>query len=156
MLLELHLRLHALGSEAFGMLGTADDPAGVAEAWPGLLDHFIEQVLSHRELFLLHERNHSAFEQLERSEHHQEQHDDLEQQLRRFLSNPAIPLPQRVRMACSIGAVMSVLMGSATLFGDVPTPELAALVSDAVGALLVPTDAVNRPRPARRPPRSSR
>jgi hypothetical protein len=113
-------------------------------------------VLKHRDLFLLHERNLSAFEQLERSEHHHEEHDDLEQELRRFLASPAIPVAQRVRMACSIGAVMGALMGAGEVFGDVPTAELAGFVRDAVRDLLGSNEPATRAMSTRRPPRPTR
>jgi AcrR family transcriptional regulator len=154
-LFELHLRLHALGRDVVVRLGDLDDANG-ADAWLGLLDHFIDQVLKHRDLFLLHERNLSAFEQLERSEHHHEEHDDLEQELRRFLASPAIPVAQRVRMACSIGAVMGALMGAGEVFGDVPTAELAGFVRDAVRDLLGSNEPATRAMSTRRPPRPTR
>jgi AcrR family transcriptional regulator len=154
-LLELHLRLHGLGREVIAQLGDLD-VAESADSWLGLLDQFIDQVLTHRELFLLHERNYSAFEQLERSERHEAEHEGLEQQLRRFLASPALPVAQRVRMACSIGAVMGVLMGAGEVFPDVPTAELAGLVRDAVRDLLGSKKPATRAAPARRPSRPRR
>jgi AcrR family transcriptional regulator len=135
-LYALHLRLHDLGRGMFdriGELGSSSPEA--AEAWPELLDHFIDQLLNNREIFILHERNRTALAALEHSERHQAEHDDLEGQLRRFLTSPAIPLAQRVRMACSIGAVMSILIGGEA-FGDVPAATLAQLVRDAMRDLL--------------------
>src|SRR5512133_2651980 len=61
-LLELHLRLHALGRVQLERLDTLDERQ-LVEAWPSLLDEFIEQVLANQELFLLHQRNQRAFEQ---------------------------------------------------------------------------------------------
>src|SRR5580693_702234 len=58
MLLELHLRLHALGREALARLDTLEDGQQRADAWPELLDGFIDQVLDNRQLVLLHQRNH--------------------------------------------------------------------------------------------------
>src|ERR1700677_744425 len=61
-LLELHLRLHALGRNVFERLGELDvsgDPFGV---WNTLIDYFIDEVVANRDLFLLHQRNHNAFE----------------------------------------------------------------------------------------------
>ena len=103
-LLELHLRLHALGRDILDRLDQLDE-AQIVAAWPQLLDEFIDQVLANSELFLLHQRNQSAFETLAHNERHQAENEDIEQRFRHFLANPAIPLPQRVRMACSIGAV---------------------------------------------------
>src|ERR1700722_11309691 len=96
-LLQLHLRIHALGEQALVQLGDIKDDPAPAAAWALLLDKFIDQVVANRALFLLHERNRNAFEQLEISEHHQAAHDSLEEQLRHVLANPATPLAQRVR-----------------------------------------------------------
>src|SRR6202789_2483059 len=101
-LLELHLRLHALGREALEELERLEDGQERADAWPGLVDRFIDQVLENRELVLLHQRNHNALEQLADNERHQAENDDIEQQFRRVLESSAIPLAQRVRMACSL------------------------------------------------------
>src|SRR5579871_5610112 len=126
-LLELHLRLHALGRDMLDELdGLESDEARVA-AWPAILDEFIEKVLSEPELFMLHARNRSAFEQLIDNERHQAENEDMEQRLRRFLATPAIPLEQRVRIACSIGAVLMPLMGADELFGDASATEVGAI-----------------------------
>ncbi|MGO9957683.1 MAG: TetR/AcrR family transcriptional regulator [Solirubrobacteraceae bacterium] len=139
-LLELHLRLHALGREALEQLERLEDGQARADAWPGLVDHFIDQVVDNRELVLLHQRNHSALEELINNERHRSENDDIEQQFRRVLQSPNIPLAQRVRMVCSLGAVVSVLVGAEGLFGDVPLPELAELVREAVRDLLAAPD----------------
>jgi AcrR family transcriptional regulator len=135
-LLELHLRLHALGREALEQLEQLEDGQARADAWPGLVDHFIDQVLENRELVLMHQRNHNALEELTNNERHRAENDDIEQQFRRVLESSAIPLAQRVRMACSLGAVVGALVGGEALFGDVPMDELAELVRDAVRDLL--------------------
>ena len=138
-LLALHLRLHALGRDMLDQLGHLDQAADL-KVWAGLLDYFIDQVLANRKLFLLHARNQNALEQIQQHEHNDAEHQDMEEQLRRFLAEPALPLALRVRMACSIGAVMGVLMGAGGAFGDVPPDELAGLVRDAVRDLLGSTD----------------
>jgi AcrR family transcriptional regulator len=135
-LLELHLRLHALGREALEQLEQLEDGQARADAWPGLVDRFIDQVLENRELVLMHQRNHNALEELTNNERHRAENDDIEQQFRRVLESPAIPLAQRVRMACSLGAVVGALVGGEALFGDVPMDELAELVRDAGRDLL--------------------
>jgi AcrR family transcriptional regulator len=124
-LLELHLRLHALGREALEELELLEDGQQRADAWPGLVDRFIDQVIENRELVLLHQRNHNAFEQLLDSERHQAENDDIEQQFRRILQSSAIPLDQRVRMLCSFGAVITALVAGEGLLGDVPITEIA-------------------------------
>jgi AcrR family transcriptional regulator len=135
-LLELHLRLHTLGRGILDQLDQYSDERESVAAWPRLLDEFIDQVLANRELFLLHQRNQSAFEQLAGNERHAAENDDLEQRFRKFLSNPEIPLQRRVRMACSVGAVFGALMGMTGIFGDVSTDELAKLVREAAHDLL--------------------
>jgi AcrR family transcriptional regulator len=122
-LLALHLELHALSRDHFDRLDALDERELVA-AWPDLLDEFIEEVLAHRELFLLHQRNQSALEQLADDERHQAENEDLQQRFGRFLANPAIPLADRVRMACSVGAIFSAMMGVGGMFGDVPVDEI--------------------------------
>jgi AcrR family transcriptional regulator len=130
-LLELHLKLHALGRDLLDRLDSLDEGQLVA-AWPGLLDEFIDQVLANRELFLLHQRNRSAFEQLADNERHQAENEDIEQRFGRLLANPAIPLADRVRMACSIGAITSAMMGVAGMYGEVPVEDVVKHVRDAV------------------------
>ncbi len=135
-LLQLHLRLHALGRQALDRLKDLDDPRDGLAAWPGLIDHLIDEITNNRDLFLLHQRNHNAFEQLQDTEHHRADHDDLEERMERLLTDPTIPLAQRVRMACSIGAVMGTLMRGSEIFGDVPATEVAELLRDAVHDLM--------------------
>ncbi|MGF7238064.1 MAG: TetR/AcrR family transcriptional regulator [Frankia sp.] len=135
-LLQLHLRLHALGRQALDGLKDLDDPRVRETVWPELVDHLIDQIMNNRKLFLLHERNHNAFEHLQDTEEHQADHDDLQERIQRLLTDPKIPLAQRVRMTCSIGAVMGTLMRGSEIFGDVPPAEIAQLVRDAVHDLM--------------------
>jgi AcrR family transcriptional regulator len=137
-MLELHLRLHALGREAFDELDDLEDGQARADAWPRLIDNFIDQVMDNRELVLLHQRNHRALEQLHDNERHLAENEDMEQRFRRILQSPDIPLEQRVRMASSISAVVGALVGGEALFGEVPMSELAALVRTIVGDILGP------------------
>jgi AcrR family transcriptional regulator len=138
-LLELHLRLHALGRETLEQLELLEDGEARADAWPGLVDRFIDQVLANRDLVLLHQRNINALEELTNNARHQAENDDIEQQFRRLLESPAIPVATRVRMACSIGAVVAALVGGEALFGDVPIEEIAEQVREAVRDLFTPS-----------------
>ena len=130
-LLELHLRLHALGRDLLEELDAVGDSETFA-AWPRFLDRFIDKLLENRELFVLHQRNQSALESLADNERHRAENEDMEERFRRALANPAIPLDQRVRMACSIGAVFSGLMGVGGMFGDVEADDVAVHVRAAV------------------------
>jgi len=135
-LLELHLRLHALGREGLEQLELLEDGQQRADAWPGIVDHFIDQVLENRELVLLHQRNYNALQELTNNERHRAENDDMEQLVRRILQSPAIPLAKRVRMVCSISAIAGALVGAEALLGDVPIDELAELVREAMRDLL--------------------
>jgi AcrR family transcriptional regulator len=145
-LLQLHLRLHALGREVLERIGDVESSADKAKAWGQLLDQFIDQIVANSDLFLLHQRNRNAFESLEHSEENHAEHEDLEARLRRFLADPSLPLAQRVRMACSIGAVMGTLMGVGDMFADATPAEVAELVRGVAHELLEPREAPRRPR----------
>ena len=133
-LLELHLRLHALGHTILNALDALDGAQLVA-AWPALLDGLIDEVVANRELFLVHQRNPGAIEALAANERHQAENDDLEQRFRAFLGDSAIPLEQRVRMAFSVGGIFGALMGASGMFGDVDPDEVAGQLRRAVHAL---------------------
>ena len=126
-LLELHLRLHALGQGVLDELSALETGPEKAAAWPHLLDRFITEVAANRPLMQLHQRNQSAVEALHDSERHRAANDDIEAQFRRLLRSPDIPKETRVRMACSIGAVMAGLL-TAEMFDDIPDDELTGLV----------------------------
>ena len=134
-LLELHLRLHELGSDLLDELDALADEREAVAVWPHLLDRFIDDVVANRDLFLVHQRNQRAFEQIVNDERHRQANDDIENRFRRVLANPGIPLADRVRMSCSIGAVMVGLMGADTLFGEEPPERIAELVRGTVHEL---------------------
>jgi len=127
-LLELHLRLHDLGGGLLDELDALSDEREAVAAWPHLIDRFIEQVTANRDLFLVHQRNQRAFEQILDDERHRQANDDIEQRFRRVLASPAIALEDRVRMACAVGAAMIGLMGGDALFGDEPPERIAEVV----------------------------
>jgi AcrR family transcriptional regulator len=133
-LLELHLRLHGLGEQLLDELEALPDGEARAKAWPRLLDEFITAVDSNRDLVLLHQRNQSALEDLHNSERHRAANDDIEHQVRRLLAGSDIPAAVRVRMACSVGAVMAGLLAEG-LVDDVPHDERIALVRETVADL---------------------
>jgi AcrR family transcriptional regulator len=117
-LLELHLRLHELGRDVLERLDALEDERDAYRLWPELVDRFIDGLLANRDLFLLHQRNHNAMEQLLDNERHRQENDDIEQRFRRFLADAKLPIGERVRMIASIGAVFAALIGTADLFGD--------------------------------------
>jgi AcrR family transcriptional regulator len=133
-LMALHFRLHDVFKEAVGVDGMDTDP----ETWPALFDFLIDQMLTNRKLFLMHERNRAAFEEIHR-EGHQAEHFDLEAQIGRILSDPDLSLRDKVRFTCAQGAVLGGLAFSAVAFNQVSSDELSLLLKDAVH------DALGRP-----------
>jgi AcrR family transcriptional regulator len=131
-LLALHLRLHDFGRDALIALGSG---AVAPESWALLLDQLIDQMVEQRTIFLLHERNQAAFEDLHHEEHESD-HEDLQVMFKRMLSNPDIPLQTRVRMSCSFGAVMSVLVLTGDVFADVDASTLGKHLRGAVSDLM--------------------
>ncbi len=130
-LMALHLRLHEFGFEALSQLG--DEPT--VERWAEVLNKIIDQMLAHRKIFLLHQRNEAAFEALHREEH-DAQHEDLQASLERVLSDGRLSVHDRVRMAASFGAVVGGIFESGDAFSDVPSSVLSEILRDAVGDLL--------------------
>ncbi|MGH9090667.1 MAG: TetR/AcrR family transcriptional regulator [Acidimicrobiales bacterium] len=131
-LMALHLRLHEFGRRAFEQLGQT--PAGAA-SWGHLLDQMIDEMLANRKIFVMHERNRAAFEVLHRKGH-DEDHDDLQEQFRRVLGDPSVPLRDRVRLACALGSVMTCLVLSGEVFEGVQSGTLGQLLHEAVRDVL--------------------
>jgi len=134
-LLALHYRLHDMfGGSLDDLNQQVDDPV----AWAKVLDTFIGQMLADRRLFILHERNRAAFEKLHRDQLHEDQHSDLEGTFRTLLANPEVPVADRVRLACALGAIMGTLAIAGEAFASVPTEDLTDMIRSAVGDLLTP------------------
>jgi AcrR family transcriptional regulator len=132
LLMALHLRVHELGYEGFDEL---DSERLSPSAWPGLLDRFIDKMLDNRKLFLLHTRNHAAFEKLPPHEH---EHADLEERFRSILTDESVPLALRVRLSCAIGAIVAGLFVAGEMFSDVEAADYSGLLRGAVHDLLEP------------------
>lgn len=132
-LLELHLRLNTLGETIIAELEAAPDGAARVAIWPRLANEMIDFMVDNRELLLLHNRNRSAFESLDRATSKAGR--DVEARFARILSSPAIALRERVRMAAMVGMITEVFGESAAAFEDDPPEELADLVRDAIADL---------------------
>jgi AcrR family transcriptional regulator len=127
-LMALHMRLHELGKAALARLA---GETVTLQIWGSLLDELLDQMAAHRKIFLMHERNQAALEKLHRKDHDDE-HDDIQQRLRQALADPSLSLRDRVRMACSLGAVFGGLFMARDAFDNVSSAELGALVRDTV------------------------
>jgi AcrR family transcriptional regulator len=141
-LLALHMRLHEIGRRAMERFG--ETPASL-EAWAELLDGLIDEIFANRRLILMHQRNASAF-RLHHAEEHDEANQDMEELFRRVFSDPAVPLRDRVRMISAVGAIMAGLVLSGDMLKDVPSDELADLVRDVIGDILVSRSVPRRRR----------
>jgi AcrR family transcriptional regulator len=131
-LMALHMRLHEFGRDALDEL--ARQPVTLS-LWAELLDHLTDQMLAQRRIFLMHERNQAAIEKIHGREHDME-HDDLQSRLREVLSDARRPLRDRVRMACSFGAVFATLFMVGDSFEAVPNDELGQLLGEMVHDML--------------------
>jgi AcrR family transcriptional regulator len=131
-LMALHYRLHEFGKEALDQLA---DQAVDLQLWSALLDDLINQMLTHRKIFLMHERNQAALEKLHREDHDAE-HDDIQARFRRILTDPRVPLNDRFKMACSFGAVFGGIFMSGEAFHEVSVEELGVMLRSTVGAIL--------------------
>ncbi|HEY5010993.1 MAG TPA: TetR/AcrR family transcriptional regulator [Acidimicrobiales bacterium] len=136
-LMALHMRLHAIGLDA---LRNIDRETMTLDVWSTLLDQMIEQMLSHRALFIFHERNRTAMEGLH-DEKHDAEHDDIESLFRAALANEDIPLKDRVRVSCAFGAVIVGLVMTGDAFADVPDAELGEMLRDIAHGILTPSAA---------------
>ncbi len=133
-LMALHMRVHDVGRD--GLKKLIDGPVSLA-TWESLLDMVLGQMLAQRKLFLMHERNQAALEKLHRKDHDAE-HDDIQQRFRQILADPAIALPDRVRMASSVGAVFSVLFMAGDAFEGTTNQELGDLLRQTIHDILAP------------------
>jgi AcrR family transcriptional regulator len=131
-LLALHMRQHEFGKAALDRL---TGQAITLETWDSALAELLDQMTAQRKLFLMHERNQAALEKLH-SKIHDDEHDDIRQRFQQALADPSLSLRDRVRMACSLGAVFGVLFMAGDAFDSVPSAELGSLAQDAVRDLV--------------------
>jgi AcrR family transcriptional regulator len=131
-LMALHLRLHEAGREALVQL--TEEPVTLTQ-WGALLDLVVEQMLAQRKLFLMHERNQAALEKLHRKDHDAD-HEDIQNQFRRVLADPRVPLRDRVKMAASVGIVFSGLFLSGDAFADSSNEELGTMLRSIIRDVL--------------------
>lgn len=131
-LLALHRRVHDVGRA--GLARLADGHVDLS-SWAELLDDVLGEMFAQRQLFLMHQRNQAALERLH-AEDHEADHEDLLDRLQKVLGDKAIPVRDRVRMACSFGALFGVLFVSGESFSGVGDEDLKAMLRDAIQDLL--------------------
>ncbi len=134
MLMALHMRLHQLTEGLFDDIGSG--PVTTA-AWERFLDEAIDRMQANRKLFLMHQRNPSAFEDLH-TKGHDGAHAEMEERLRVMLSDPSVSEPDRVRMAAAFAAAFATTMMAVNLVGDIGDRELTSTLRSVVGDILRP------------------
>jgi AcrR family transcriptional regulator len=127
-LLELHLRMHAVFRDLIDEFDRLYDPQHRLEAWADLLDRFVDKMLANRDLFLLHQRNQNALYEMGDNQRHKAEQHHIEEQMRNVLTSADIPLEDRVRIAWTLGGTLLALLGVNALFGDANIDEIAAHV----------------------------
>jgi AcrR family transcriptional regulator len=125
-LMALHMRIHEFGRDALMLIG--EQPVSLA-LWEQLLDQVVGEMLAQRKIFLMHERNQAVLEKLHREDHDAE-HEDIQNQFRRVLNDPRVPLRDRVRMAASFGVVFSSLFLAGDSFESTTNEELGAMLRE--------------------------
>jgi AcrR family transcriptional regulator len=118
--MALHERLHAAAGGSVDVL--RDTPLTVA-GWAAALDALVEAIPANRKLMQMHMRNRTAFEKLHRADYAKE-HEDLEERLRGALSDPSVPLRDRIRMGTAFSALMGGLLLGGDAFGDARPDQL--------------------------------
>jgi AcrR family transcriptional regulator len=142
---ELVQRVHSVGHHGLDLLPPSEDgPFDLAVAAAGM-DKFVDQILAQRRVFLLMERNRAALDTLSRADPgHDAEHQALEERWSNFVSNPSVPLRNRVRLAAAIGAIMAGVIGtSRSLGGEIPPglrDEVLSAIQDLLGAGSQPPD----------------
>lgn len=131
-LVALHLRLHELARPALEQLAAEAGPSG----WAAVLCGLVDTMLANRKLFVLHQRNQTALSGLH-IKGHDGDHEEIGQQFRQILGNPAIPARDRVRLGCALGALLSSLMAMSDL-GDLSLATYGDLLREAITDLLEP------------------
>ncbi|MGA8427683.1 MAG: TetR/AcrR family transcriptional regulator [Candidatus Dormiibacterota bacterium] len=136
---ELVNRAHGVGHHGLDLLPPAEQggPFDLANAAEGM-EKLLDLIMAQSKVFLLMERNGAALDALSRADPgHDAEHKALEERWSRFVSNPSVPLRNRVRMTAALGAVMAGVIGtSRSLGGEIPSglrDEVMSAIRDLLG-----------------------
>jgi AcrR family transcriptional regulator len=141
-LTELVEAAHGVGHHFLAGLLPDEGPLDLDELM-GKLEEILDVVLGQRKVFIMMERNRAALEALEHDDlAHTEDQRIQEERWDRFMSDPAVPLGTRVRVAASLGAVMAGAWGTSRgALIEIPLEELKRELVSAVRDLLGAVDA---------------
>jgi AcrR family transcriptional regulator len=118
--MALHERLHAAAGKSVDVLG--DNPISIPRC-AAALDALVDAIPANRKLMQMHLRNRTALEKLHRVEHAR-RHEDMEDRLQAALSDPSVPLRDRIRMGTAFSALMGGLLLGAGAFEDATPDQL--------------------------------
>jgi AcrR family transcriptional regulator len=141
-LTELVEAAHGVGHHFLAGLLPDEGPLDLDELM-GKLEEILDVVLGQRKVFIMMERNRAALEALEHDDlAHTEDQRIQEERWDRFMSDPAVPLGTRVRVAASLGAVMAGAWGTSRgALIEIPLEDLKRELVSAVRDLLGAVDA---------------
>ncbi len=106
------------------------------ETWAGVVDDLIDHMLDKRHLFLMVERNQAALEQLARTKATTDAHQQREQLFRRIVGDQTLSASDRVRIACSLGSIIGMVMHCGAALDDLDEAEFRRQVRAAVHDML--------------------
>ncbi len=134
--LALHLRAHELLRDVLVPLDEAPDDRARSDAWPAVLERFVDRAVEHPRLVLLHVRNPGALAAVVDDDRNRSENEDFQQRTLRLLQSAEVPIERRVRMACALGAVVGGLAAFGGAQEETAVPELAEHVRSAVADVL--------------------
>jgi len=110
-----------------------------SSTWASSIERLLDVVLANRPLVNLIDRNASAVMTLAHKGPFAESHLEMHRLTEALFANEEIPLADRIRLACALGAVMGVIeVGGSSPFGGTPNEELQPVVIDVVRSILAP------------------
>jgi AcrR family transcriptional regulator len=101
--------------------------------WAGVVAGLSDWLLENRKVLLLFERNHGVMHELANESENFEMHELLHERVDAIFSDEAVPLDDRIRMAASLGVLLSVFGGA---FANVAVKTLRPAVDAAVASVL--------------------
>ena len=101
--------------------------------WVDVVAGLAEWLLENRKVLLLFERNHGVMHELANESPHFEMHELLHERVDAIFSDEAVPLDDRIRMAASLGVLLSVFGGA---FANVAVETLRPAVDAAIASVL--------------------
>jgi AcrR family transcriptional regulator len=114
------------GTDAF-FARLEETGAGTA-SWRAAVEQFVDFAFAQRDLFAMMDRNRATFEKVFAAEH-EGAHARMDQ-LQHFMSNPSLPLEQRIRVSAVIGMVMLTVIGSGSAFADNDSARVRQMILD--------------------------